>query len=62
MMLSNTDTKLPVMDITTAYNEETRNIHILWKSTQSQAGHVLPKCRDTTFCVSVFDSLAMHAD
>nr|VDD03084.1 unnamed protein product [Brassica rapa] len=43
MMFSNTDTKLPVMDIITAYNEETQSIH-----------------RDTTFCVSVFDSLAMQ--
>ncbi|WZZ17004.1 hypothetical protein YC2023_110093 [Brassica napus] len=43
MMFSNTDTKLPGMDITTAYNEETQSIH-----------------RDTTFCVSVFDSLAMQ--
>ncbi|KAH0944086.1 hypothetical protein HID58_003723, partial [Brassica napus] len=32
-----------IMDITTAYNEETQSIH-----------------RDTTFCVSVFDSLAMQ--
>lgn len=28
-----------VMDITTAYNEETRNNHVLWKSTQSQVMH-----------------------
>lgn len=72
------DVVAKVMDIITAYNEETQSIHrsCPQPTYPSNVGKLfeklilvlidmslhssLPKRRDTTFCVSVFDSLAMQ--